>query len=80
MYHLSDGRLAGLRRCIWRGFVFDLDFLAGGGSSGCRLVFGLSRFPSLLLLGFALVDRLAVNSRFLFLAWPFDFHRRSGNV
>ena len=34
MHHLSDGWLAGLRRCIWRGFVFGLYFLAGGGSSG----------------------------------------------
>jgi hypothetical protein len=80
MHHLSDGWLAGLRGCIWRGFVFGLYFLAGGGSSGCRLVFGLSRLPSLLLLGFALVARLTVSKDFLFLAWPLDLYRRSGNV
>lgn len=80
MHHFSDCWLAGLCRGIRRdGFVFGLDLLAGGGSTDCRLVFGLSRLASLFLLGLALVSKLAVGSDFFFLAWTLDLDRRRGS-
>lgn len=80
MHHFSNGRLAGLHRRIGCSFVFGLYLFAGSGSSGCRLVLGLSRLARFLFFRFALVDGLAVSSDFLFLALPFGLRRWCGSV